>query len=253
MAENRWYRFSYHAPRRPKRPLQPSLLRDGDSALFLADALRHRGYRYAGIAFNYPHPEQPPKSLIDVTALEQTLTPSDLLVLTTRPPLDDHHEGARKSLFRSYTTLEHKVFAALAPQLEYCSRRQVRLASAVVQKFPRVATYENAVFAEKHGALVVKFLPRGAKRWRRPDEGHAMTLGYACHVRSAWPGGPSLLAAFGLGGSETLIWNYHFAKMLAGPLWDASFVMATLAAKAIPESPVSMAFADAWAVDVLTE
>ena len=110
-----YYWFSYPtAPRSMRRTDQRSHLdfhrvRDGVMVLSLAPVLHDAGYRFGGEILNFPsrlspeaaHRQSVPK-----------LGPSDLLVLPTRPPLDDDPDD-RRSMKPSNTELESGVFRAM--------------------------------------------------------------------------------------------------------------------------------------------
>ena len=65
------------------------------------------------------------------------MTPADLLVLATRPPISDEEEDERRKVARSHTSLEEMVLAALHPFFEICSRSHVKLSPDPLRKTPQ--------------------------------------------------------------------------------------------------------------------
>lgn len=229
-----WYRFSYHAPRERGREPQPHQLRDGDAALFLSPILRDRGYSYGGPIFNYPlasHDTPAVAEEVDATFLR----PGDLIVLTTRPPLDDAYDRDRRPPMRSGTTLEERIFAKLRHHFDKCSRSQVIVAEAHARAWPAVAPRRNMEFPV----------------YRRH---HTHTT--ACYMtfdRHAWDGGPGLMSVFGMSGTDTLVWAHLLHARYSELVAKAPFVMALLSAAVPPSQPLSMSFATEWGVSILTE
>lgn len=221
-------------------------MRDADAALFLEPILGARGYAYAGPIFNYPHPQarsRPP--LIDVD--DSFLRASDLIVLTTRPPMDDWRDKQRSPVMTSFTTLESKVFAALGRYLTHCSRVEVTIAEALAEKFPRIAERKATWFGE--------YRTKGDKRTRGARANTEMTrftLAYMIYEKHAWPGGPALLAAFGMSGPDTLVWAHRLGHDYDDLVARTPFVMAKIVPQPIPERPTSIAFSADWSVQLLT-
>jgi hypothetical protein len=230
----RWYRFAYHAPREKDRESQPHQLRDGDAALFLAPVLQAKGYSFGGPLFNYAHPQQDPAPpLVDLD--HGFLQPEDLILLTTHPPMNDVDDQVRRPPMRSFTTLEDKIFAALRRHFSHCSRSHVIVSEEHARQFPRVALHRNKEF----------------KVYRQPQRVEA-TAAYMAYEDHAWPGGPALLAAFSMGGTETLVWTYWLGKRFPHLVAAAPFVMAEMVKRPLPKEPLSMSFADEWDIELLT-
>jgi len=264
----RWYRFSYHNQRKgADRALFPHQLRDGDAALFLAPVLEAQGYSYGGPIFNYPHPQQPPTTLVPVDESALGLRSDDLLLLTTRPPLDDVDDGLKARVLRSYTTLEDKIFKyALRPHLSHCSRSQVIVAEEHARTWSAVANRRNLVFRlyrrgrkqadptkSDLGACIEKYLPHGSTAWKKPERGSSVSAAFMVYEPHAWEGGPGLLAAFGMGGTETLVWAYFLRTRFSHLVGARQFVMAEIVERDLPEQPLTMDFAEHWNVELLTE
>ncbi len=106
MHNGRYYWFSYQAPARNLRRKQYlHLIRDGAAFAELVPVLMSMGYGYGGLVLNFPSRQSLATQEIDIPAL----TPADLLVLPTRPPLSDEEEDERRKVARSHTRLEQMV------------------------------------------------------------------------------------------------------------------------------------------------
>src|SRR5438552_13073115 len=82
----------------------PHQLRDGDAALELFETLKWLKFDYDGVFINWPFGTNiPDTSMSDFKSLG--MNESDLLLLTTRPPLTDTCKN-KKPLIRSGTELE---------------------------------------------------------------------------------------------------------------------------------------------------
>jgi hypothetical protein len=236
-----WFRFCYQQPLRSREAPMPHKTRDGDAALFLAPALQARGYTYGGPLFNYPRRAEGQRKLPPLIDVEHPrLRSTDLLVLTTRPPMDDLDDGNRRPPMRSYTTLEDKVFTALRRHFQHCSRSQVIVTKDHAQRFPRVALRYNREF-------------RLYRTRREREENVTVTWAYMAYSRHAWPGGPGLLTAFGMSGMQTLAWTQRLHRQFPHLVATEPFVMAEMIWRARPDLPWSTAFADEWDVQLLTD
>jgi hypothetical protein len=223
--QRRFFRFAYPLPGLGGGDVLPHQLRDADAALFLHARLTQLGFEYAGPIINYPcaRADAPDGVPVDDTFLR----PGDLVLLTTRPPLHDEEDGVKSRVQRSHTTLEAKIFECLRQHLLRCSRRQVILPDARGREFPDVAKYLNVEFKQTHGAPIRKFQPLGSRGWQRPPPG-AHSLAYLIYEEQAWPGGPAMLASFGICGTDTLVWNQLLAKRFPQLICSVSFAMALL-------------------------
>jgi len=248
--KNRWFRWAYYTSWRTDRFVQPSHLRDGDSALFLAPVLAERGYEFGGVIFNPP--AEPPADPIARRKVDRSfLGPNDLILVPTRPPMHDLLDGDRRYIRRSFTDLEQLVFDALGTAFSHCSRSQVTLTDAAVRGEPEVAERQNSTFHQTWGAAVDSYRAVNATRWSRPEKGKYVTITYLAYVRPAWENGPAVLATFGIGGTETLGWNYLLATRFRSLVCEVPFAMAEIVAPQPPVQPHTMDFVDSWDVKLL--
>jgi hypothetical protein len=263
----RWFRFVYYLSPKGNRPLGPHQLRDGDAALFLAPVLERLGYVYGGPIFNYPNVGRP-GALVHVDESELNLRQEDLLVLTTRPPLDDDKAVTKTRVLRSYTTLEEKLLMqGLRPHLSICSREQLVVANTYAEASPLVANRHNLQFrlydrGQQSGqdapggagsrAAIKRCVPdsKATRPWK--DSKLTTSAVYMIYQKQGWPGGPGFLAAFGMGGTETLAWAYLLSTRFPHLVGARPFVMAEVVERALPDRPLNMDFADKWDVRPLT-
>jgi hypothetical protein len=195
-------------------------VRDGASFAELAACLlqNQSGAKYGGLILNRPGQEV---ALAEFTSM-------DTLVLTTRPALDDdEEEGARTPrapLRRTSTNLEERVFATLRLYFPHCDRRNVEISPNLSRYLHENDKDRACIEFRMHNRSVKDSFESGAtyhklKRHLAPDDlepvWHACpnnfalrTATYFVYTPPIWKGGPRVLASFGLGGTETLIWNY---------------------------------------------
>lgn len=247
--KGRCYRFAYTVQGHKDRELQPFQLRDGEAGAHVWGAIAARGYTYAGSIINYPSlgPDLIP---IDFSRLR----PTDLILLTTRPPMDDRNIGNRRRISRSFTALEEGLFnLVLRRYFARCARSEVQLTDEAARISPAIAERQKSEFYQNLGAGYSAYGPLSSREWRyfRSDDPRPPTAAFLVYEEQVWPGGPGLLAAFGMGGTETLVWAYHLANRFSHLLLNASFVMAELRAPERADQPMWMDFADAWDVEIL--
>jgi hypothetical protein len=252
MAKRHFFRFSYYTPEaRAGRGLRLHQLRDGDAFIELAAVLHKRGYEYGGLILNYPAASSTQTTTVDTSFL----TASDLLVLTTRPPLHDAVRQLKNPILRSYTSLEQRVLAAFDAYFEVCARDQIKLAGPLAKKLAAdVADRSVIEFTQHRGARYSRLRKyEDFEKWHQgPPE---RTSAYLIYTPPLWQDGPPLLATFSIGGPESLLWAYllrtRFQAYVA--LEAPRFVMAEIHLQERPSPLHTLAFADHWQVDVLLD
>lgn len=246
----RWFRFAYLVPGRDGRELPPDKTRDAEAALFLQPVLSARGFRFAGTILNYPARGQSAET--DIAMDHAFLRPGDVLVLTTRPPLDDLVDGVRHRVHRSNTALEAKVFACIRRHLSHCSRSRVTVADMHARASADVARMGNVQFRQKRGAAIDAFLPYGSGRWQRAGTDCRASLAYLIFEERAWENGPGVLACFGMCGTDTLAWNFLLATQHSALVATVSLAMAEITAPKRPVRLHTVDFAGDWKVRLMT-
>lgn len=242
---NRFFHFSYlRLP--PKQEPRLHELRDGNAFAELATVLTARGLAYGGLLLNYPETDD---------AELATLDRSDVVVLTTRPPLDDDDGWERNPIPKTGSSLERVVLAGAGRYFAKCRRSCIRLNRDTAAHLGPAADR-----AEIHFYIYKRSHYR---RYRNPygvGAGRQFGTSPAANTTAAFlvsvpltPGGPRLLNAFGMDGATTLVWCYllrtRFAHLLDGP----RFVLAEIETTALPHRPSRLDFADEWPVRLLLD
>jgi len=245
MIQRRCFRFAYHMPVRRGRQMYPFQMRDGDAALFLSHALAERGFRFHGPLFNFPAAGPDP-----VPVDESFFRETDLILLSTRPPIDDCSVEGRPRMSRSFTTLEDKLFQTVTQWLARCARTEILLTDDAARVSPEIAARQSMIFHRNCDARYQSYGSPVTGEWRH-FKTTPLTATFLLYAEHAWPGGPALLTAFGMGGTDTLVWCYLLATRFANLLCTTPFAMAEMRTGVWPERPESMSFADSWEVTVL--
>jgi len=208
--------------------------------------LAARGFVYGGLLFNYPDPDD---------AGLPALNPSDIVVLTTRPPLNDGDGWDRKHIQKSGSSLEQAILAGVGRHFDNCRRSSIRLNQETAAHLGPAADRAEIQF---------RVYKRSHYRRHRNPYGNAAARHFvtrpAANTTAAFlvstplaPGGPHLLNAFGMDGTTTLVWCYllrtRFPHLLDGP----RVVVAEIETTDLPHRPSRLAFADAWPVRLLLD
>ncbi|MEW6600675.1 MAG: hypothetical protein AB1499_06870, partial [Nitrospirota bacterium] len=195
MSNNRYFRFAYFHGKKPLLHHQ----RDGESFIELEPLLISKGFEYGGLILNLASGDggksiQPEKSFFKK---------GDLIVMTTRPPLDDEEEGPHLVIRKGGTALESKIFHALREYFAVCSRRQVSLRTAFIDKFAAGYEDRSSITFTGHGKITRYFNvaryqatvdgKKKVKQWRQKDG--RRTAVFFIHMDEVWKGGPSLMVS----------------------------------------------------------
>src|SRR5438045_1730197 len=106
---HRFYPFCYYQKERDLRgrPFETQIhkIRDGLALSELAGILMSAGFVYGGAVLNIPRSQQGPR--LKVVHTLPTIRPKDVVLLATRPPLDDNPaEPQKRWISRSDLALE---------------------------------------------------------------------------------------------------------------------------------------------------
>ncbi len=208
--------------------------RDQTAALQLQPVLAGLGYEPGEPIFNSPpaSPRVQPPYQIDLSFV----APGDLLLHTTRPPMDDEVVGGRKKIDRAQTDLEDRIFGLWRRYLERCARYEMVLQRWLYDLLP--AGYEShreMHFYERTGAPYKSLNDRAGSGNRATGCGERRTAAFLLRVDEAWEGGPGYLGAFGLDGVATLVWACRLRRDLCDLLARPGFVFAELENTGIPD------------------
>lgn len=207
--------------------------RDGIAFSELFAPLVEAGTSYGTTIFLYPH---------DTRRLNAfpAFQPADVLVMTTRPPLDDL-EGViaphRKKIWPTRTELEEILVRELGRYFSYCTRKHVELTEEGAQQL--LPEHRNMwTHVEVYEYLGAKLQRHYAPAPVKPKAGHISTIAFFLRVNRVAGLGCDFVASFGMDGYGTLIWNRLIRTRY--PHWLASpgFIMAELIyKKPMPPDP----------------
>jgi hypothetical protein len=236
----RTFRLTYSNSRPDE---DPKLFCDRDAMAFceLDAALCAQGRAYATSIYLYPGDDRP---LADFP----TLLPSDLLVLTTRPPLHDQVgiiPPHRKVIRAAKTELEGVVFEELSKYFEFCTRKHVQLTPHAVSclRVEQAAKWAHVEFYEYGRAEIQRHYVGPAPL--KPDSDRHSTVAFFVHANRLPRINCGLVVSFGMDGYGTLIWNRLIRTRNPDWLQSPRFVMAELIyRKAVPDKPITPEFVD---------
>jgi hypothetical protein len=251
ISSKRIFRLAYHASQTRNSRFRIHQLRDADAFVELSAVLYSRGYEYGGLFLNLP-PEREEKRWriqrearpVDVSSL----TSGDLLVLNTRPPKHDRKEGDKKRVPSGDNSLEALIFEALKKYFKVCARSRILLSEEVADRLPE--DYRNRAhiwFRQSHDGSYLKYRGYADDFWQKPTN-LSLTAFYLLQIPALWEDGPGLLNAFGMAGTETLVWNYLLRTRFPDWVGPYQFLMAEVLPGKLPRQPTDLTFADAWEV-----
>lgn len=220
------------------------------AALEVLPALLGLGYSRGEPILNFPAEtnDGPPAELYHVDL--PFVQAGDLLLQTTRPPLDDPFAGGRKHIERVYTDLEENLFKVWRGYFKTCERLWVQLHPDISARMnPGFEDRRSVKFYEKHGAPYRQLNAGGHRGWKSV-EAEGRTAAFLLREREAWKGGPGLVGAFGMDGVSTLVWCYRLARDFAHLLQEPGFVMVELQAKPMPARVTDLRWASDWPIDI---
>lgn len=206
--------------RNPQRAFQG---RDVTALLYLHPALAAAGYDLASPTLQSPLPERrpPPSSVLSGERLADfpAAEAADLLLLTSRPPLNDDPEFDKRALQRSFTWLENAVLDGLRSLLVYCSRREIRLA-VPADGAPDSRPWQQQrfrIFVDRRVDRMAEYLDGESKRVIADT-----TAGYVLFHPALPNVGRPLLSVFGMSGDDTirLAWALTHHPNCSGLLAD---------------------------------
>jgi hypothetical protein len=182
--------------------------RDGTTLCELFTIIANAGYEFGDTILNLWFEKTAPVPSLDNKA---DVRNSDLIVATTRCPLNDHESKKSKRIRPSDTPREHDVFHTLKTCfLERCSRTEIGLQEQL----------RNALQSQNLGTGLYNFtITRGS--FLDPRQ---LAIGFCFYapylLRAGEPEyrGPKFLLCFGMAGTENLIWARALRKSHSGLL-----------------------------------
>ena len=222
-------------------------IRDGAAFSEVTAPLAKLGYEYGNMIYNPPF--NPAMGARLGAEHFHFIKPSHLIVLTTRPPLDDVTHGDKKLLQPSRTHLEKQVFAECRKYFAVSSRSHVQLTPAAGANFEKA----ELVF-HQHKSARLKFFKRLDEfRGRCVSKKANISLGFFLRTKAIPEYGSGLLASFGMGSRETLIWNRIVRTRFPEWVNRSAFIVAEMNLNAIPANPMTLEFVDQIKMKILLE
>jgi hypothetical protein len=246
---------------RKARERAPKLFarRDGSASSELLYPLYELGFAQGEPILQQP-PGVPPREPVPFEKLHEVdlsfVEPGALLLQTTRPPKNDTDEGPRRQIERAYTDLEHLLFEAIEPYVEYISRTHLCVGPRVRDLVPQGCLDRREMsFRQKGwGAPYHRLNALDGKGWHK-YAGPPRTALFLLRLDEIWPGGPGCLCAWGQDGCTTLCWCYRLARdpQLKRLLAQPGFVMAELELGELPERATDLRFCLDWKIEILVQ
>ncbi len=242
-----FHRFAYSMPLRHGEDPNLSKIRDGAAFSEVTAPLTKMGYEYGHIIFNPPYnPRHRAESGKERFGF---IKPHDLIVLTTRPPLDDVRHGDKKLVRKSRTHLEKQIFAECRKCLAICARSHVQLAKSVGANIKKA----DLVFHSYKSARLKYYKGLNDLRIKNAPKNTETAIGFFLRTKSIPDYECGLIASFGMGGRETLIWNRIVRTRYSEWLKRSVFIVAEFNLKGIPSNPITLDFVDHVKAKVLLE
>lgn len=245
--EQHFHRFAYSAAMRDGEVPRPFKIRDGAAFCELTAPLVELGYRYGQLIFNPPfHEKKSPRLGPDCFRF---IKPDDLIVLATRPPIDDKHSGDKKRMPQSCTHLEEQIFSKCQKYLATCTRSHIELSETVGADFE----WAYLVFQQHKGARLKSHRRLTESRRTTIPKGTDLSIGFFLHTRTIPKYGCGLVVSFGMGGWETLVWNRIVRTRYSDWLRDPVFVVAEMSIGEFPQNSATLDFVDQIEPNILLE
>jgi hypothetical protein len=240
-----FHRYAYPTAIREEGTLQPFRTRDGAAFAELSAAIYAMGWQYGSLIFAYPDEGLELHRVRHETILKS----EDFLVLTTRPPISDSSKGDLKQLPKSGTTLELAMFREFRGYFAKCARSHLRL----TPEFGAKLQAGDFMFRQRDDARIISSKTLDATEWIRVPARIHKTLGFFLRHDRIAGHSCGLIACFGMGGLETLIWNRLVRTRYAAWLTGSRFVVGEFDITRIPEQPITLDFVDDVPVRLLVD
>jgi len=269
----KFHRFAFMTKPNKEAELRPHELRDADAFALLVPALIGLGYQAGELLINHPVTSKASDTSL---ANMGRLTPDDLLVVTSRPPLNEKRKTGEIRVVKvtdpSENEFEQEVlFPALKKYLDFCSRNQIVLSlsqSACLE--PGYRNREALEFylkaSEKVKRHEASYAMVGESGRFEPYKRDRTTAAYLIHTPPLqMPDGrkgPRVLAAFGLSGTMGLVFAHQlceqklppFEGLLEDVLQGPAFAMVEIAVtQDVPDFYTDLVFSDEWEYKLITK
>ena len=146
--------------------------RDDAAAIQILSALVELGYEPGESILNPPPGNEVSRKMLLQVDLEQVKS-EDLILLTTRPPMHDQHQGDRRQVKRGFTDLEDTIFDVCGQFIEKSSRSHIVLTDSASRHLAE--GYEGLAEMRFLVAQGAPFIRGG--RWALPVGGYVVRSG----------------------------------------------------------------------------
>jgi hypothetical protein len=223
------------------RNLKPHHLRDGYAFRELSAALDDRGGRFGRIIHNGPATPGETKKyreivkrrvemnevpliedIVEYRVIDQSyLMPGQVLVVSTRLPMNDFQQEDKVQVQPGFTSIEQKVIRACRAYFDVCSRKRVRLATAVARELPaKYANRADVFFRVHQEPWYTTLMPtHPGAQVQRTTNTEERTAAYLLQLPAVPElNGADLLVMWGQGGTQTLAFAQRLRADLSGLL-----------------------------------
>ena len=193
------------------------MLRDSTACLFLYELIKGK-YNFGGVLYNIPPDVYFPEKKKDdlVFSPLPNLSNNDLILLTTRPAMNDDKEIDKRWLLKSGLEFEKIVLQNMEKFFHYCSRQYIILSQEIkydgLYRAIKFKLKIDARIACKADVKDLDSLETICKKNKSLKSNK--TVGYIVYIPELVNeslkeiGNPGLLSVFSLNGTMTLVWSY---------------------------------------------
>ena len=242
-----FHRFAYSMSVRSGESPNLAKIRDGAAFSEVTAPLAKLGYEYGQMIYNPPFQSGMRGGL--GAENYRFIKPTHVIVLTTRPPLDDVTHGDKKLVQPSRSHLEKQVFAECRKYFAVSSRSHVQLTPAAGANFEKA----ELVFHQHKSARLKYYKRLDEFRGRCVSKKANVSLGFFLCTKAIPEYGCGLLTSFGMGSRETLIWNRIVRTRFPEWVNRPAFIVAEMNLNGIPTNPVTLEFVDQIKTKILLE
>jgi hypothetical protein len=246
-AMKHFYRFTYS--NMPHSAERASLfqVRDGMAFMELTAPLPRLDWTFGTTIHNYQDQRLPAEHFA-------FLQPDDIVVMATRPPLNDRNEDRRK-IRRSDNHLEQMIFKQLKYFFDHITRYNVSLSKEMANMLsPKEAHTAELEFHANSDGIVTEARAHGS-RHRHPIKGaREWCFGYFLHCGPLEHYGSNLMVSFAVSGNENLLFNRLIRTRYSEWLREPVFAFVRFARPLeLEKDHLTVTFADSLTAEVLIE